>query len=172
MPGWIRLDRSIQDNWLWKEDEPFDKRSAWIDLLMLANFEDKKIPYKGAVITCKRGDVNLSISALAKRWHWSRDKVRNYLRILESDGMVTTKTTTHRTTVTLVNYGFFQDSVTTNKATNKAISRQQADTTNNNNNINNKTNISAFPKSSKFGDFANKQGYDMNKIEGMLLNDN
>lgn len=165
--GWIRLHRSIQEHWLWK-DEPFSKGQAWIDLLMLANYEDKKAPYKGEVITCKRGDVNLSISALAKRWGWSRDKVRNFLKVLESDGMVTTKATTHRTTVTIEKYGFFQDLVTTNKATNFATDRQQADTTNKDNKLNKINNIKPIRKNS-FNQFENRQEYDFSALEEALL---
>lgn len=115
--GWIKLSRQLQDHWLWKEAEPFDKRSAWLDLLMLANWEDKKTAYKGEVITCKRGDVNVSYTALGKRWHWNRKKVARFIALLESDEMVTTKVTTHRTTVTIVKYGFFQDCCPTNGTT-------------------------------------------------------
>lgn len=166
MPGWIRLERSINEHWIWQDAEYL---RAWLDLLILANYEDKKIPYKGKVITCKRGDVNLSISALASRWGWSRRKAKRFLDLLECDGMVTTKSTTHRTTVTIVKYGFFQDSGTTKGTTKGTTSAQQAPTTNNNNKCNNKTNISAFPKSSKFGDFANKQEYDIADIERKIL---
>lgn len=77
--GWIKLDRAIQDNWLW-EDKPFDKGKAWIDLLMLANWKDNKIPFKGEIVTCKRGDVNISITALAERWGWSRNNESNTAR--------------------------------------------------------------------------------------------
>lgn len=117
--GWISLHRSIQSHWLWK-DVPYDKLKAWLDLLMLANFEDKKTTYKGEIITLKRGDVNLSIAYLADRWRWDRKTVRNFLRLLEKDGMVITKTTTHGTTITIVNYDFFQD-VGTTKRTAKRI---------------------------------------------------
>ena len=142
--GWISLNRQIQEHWLWK-DKPYDKARAWIDLLLLANYEDKRMPYKGEVITCKRGDVNLSYSFLAKRWGWSRKKVLSFIKLLENDEMVTTKATTHRTTITIVNYGFFQDKGTT-KGTTKCTARvtteeQQAHTTNKDNkdnNINNK----------------------------------
>lgn len=127
--GYIKLYRSIQDHWLWK-DEPYDKARAWIDLLMLANWEDKKISYKGEIITCKRGDVNLSFLYLAERWNWSTWKVRNFINLLESDGMVTTNRTTHRTTITLVNYDNFQVSPTTDCTTNHTTSQQQATTTN------------------------------------------
>lgn len=142
--GWISLNRQIQEHWLWK-DKPYDKARAWIDLLLLANYEDKKMPYKGEVITCKRGDVNLSYLFLAKRWGWSRKKVMSFIKLLENDEMVTTKATTHRTTITIVNYGIFQDTGTT-KGTTKHAARvateeQQAHTTNKDNkdnNINNK----------------------------------
>lgn len=130
--GWIKLNRSIQDHWLWK-DEPYDKARAWIDLIMLANWEDKKTVYKDEVVTCKRGDVNLSIATLGKRWKWDRKKVRRFLHVLESDGMITVNATTHRTTVTIVNYGVYQDIGTTNGTvdgtTDGTTSAQQVPTT-------------------------------------------
>lgn len=39
MAGWISLYRSIQEHWLWKDAEML---RAWLDLLLLANYEDKK----------------------------------------------------------------------------------------------------------------------------------
>lgn len=130
--GWIKLHRSIQEHWLWK-DEPYDKARAWIDLIMLANWEDKKTAYKGEIITCKRGDVNLSLLFLANRWKWSTWKVRNFIDLLEKDGMVTTHRTTHRTTITIVNYVLFQNLPTTecitDSVTDQTTSHQQATTT-------------------------------------------
>lgn len=120
--GWIALDRKLLDHYLW-ECKPFSKGQAWVDLLLLANHKDHKTPYKGKVITCRRGEVNRSITWLASRWGWSRSKVRDYLRLLESDKMVALKTTVHRTTVTIENYAFYQTLPTVNQPTN----RQQAD---------------------------------------------
>lgn len=134
--GWIKLHRDIQDHWLWK-DEPYDKARAWIDLIMLANWEDKKTAFKGEIVTCKRGDVNLSFLHLADRWKWSTWKVRNFIELLEKDGMVTTSRTTHRTTITIVNYEVYQNVPTTDCTTNlladhttdHTTSQQQATTT-------------------------------------------
>jgi len=123
--GWIKLNRSIQDHWLWKH-EPYDKARAWIDLLMLANYEDKKVLYKGEIILCKKGDVNLSINYLAKRWKWDRKTVRKFIDALEKDEMVTSSVTKHRTTITIVNYGIYQDLGTT-KGTTKRTSKSQQD---------------------------------------------
>ena len=112
--GYFKVDRQIFDHWLW-EDQPFSRGQAWIDLIGLANYEDGKTPYKGKVISCKRGTVYRSISYLATRWGWSREKTRNFLKLLESDNMVTIKATTNRTTITIVNYGKFQDQPTTKR---------------------------------------------------------
>ena len=117
-PGWVPVSRELQDHWMW-DDKPFAHGQAWIDLIMLANYEDTKMPYKGEIITCERGTVNLSISYLANRWGWSRDKTRRFLKLLESDGMVTVTATTHRTTITLENYSIYNDV--------PATKRQQAD---------------------------------------------
>ena len=117
-PGWVPVSRELQDHWMW-DDKPFAQGQAWIDLIMLANYEDTKMPYKGEIITCERGTVNLSISYLANRWGWSRDKTRRFLKLLESDGMVTVTATTHRTTITLENYSIYNDV--------PATKRQQAD---------------------------------------------
>ena len=46
--GWIKLHRSIQDSWLWKK-YPFSEGQAWIDLLMLANYEDEKTACEGVL---------------------------------------------------------------------------------------------------------------------------
>lgn len=112
--GWIKIDRGIIKHWLWDDAS---KLKAWIDLIMLANYEDKKTTYKGDIITCKRGDVNLSILNLSKRWGWSRNKTRVFLHTLEKDNMIVIKATTHRTTITIVNYGKYQDKGTTKSTT-------------------------------------------------------
>lgn len=145
--GWVKIYRSLQEHWLW-QDKPFSKGQAWIDLLMLANYEDKKIPYKGDVVTCERGTVNLSMLVLADRWGWSRHKTRDFLKLLEADGMVTVKATTHRATITIENYTIYNDLPTTNDTTEgqQADSKgtaegQQADTTKNVKNDKNVKNV-------------------------------
>lgn len=125
--GWIALHRQIQEHWLWSLTEPFDKRSAWIDLLLLANHESSKGIYKGKVVTYERGTVNRSISWLAARWGWGREKTRNYLNALESDNMLTIKRMGNRTVLTLVNYSNFQNMPTVNRAINRQSTEQRTD---------------------------------------------
>lgn len=104
-------------HWLW-EDKPFSKGQAWIDLLMLANYSEKKKPKNGEIITYKRGNVNLSMTQLAERWGWDRRTVKRFLDLLSNDGMVSLECTTHGTTVTIVNYEVFNNPCTTNGTTN------------------------------------------------------
>lgn len=117
MIGYIKLYRQIQDCWLWNDGEKFDKRSAWIDLLLLANHEDKKVFFEGKLIVVKRGQFITSIQKLGERWKWDRKKVMKFLDVLESDSMLSQKRTTHGTTITIVNWDNFQVEGTTKRTT-------------------------------------------------------
>lgn len=166
--GWIKIDRQIFDSWLWKQKKPFDQRSAWIDLLLLANYEDTKKIYKGKVILCKRGDVNLSYTFLAERWGWSRGKVVRFLELLKSDGMLTEKRTENGTAITVINYGKFQDVRTENGQqtdSKRTEDGRQADTTKN---IKNIKNIKKYMPTSKFSEFETHE-YDFEELEKDLL---
>jgi hypothetical protein len=114
MAGWFKVQRDIQDHWIWKSKEPFDKRSAWVDLIMLANFKEFKTMYKGKIVCRKRGEVNTSVVYLAKRWRWDRRKVNRFLMALAADNMLSLNSTSDGTTITIENYAKYQDVGTTN----------------------------------------------------------
>lgn len=118
--GFIALFRSIQENELWEMDEPFDRRSAFVDLIMMANFEEKTFVLHGSTkTTIKRGQLHTSIGKLAKRWKWSENKVRRFLALLKELDMVHSNGTPYGTTLTLVNYGKYQLSQRTYGSTNE-----------------------------------------------------
>ena len=48
MTGWVKIHRKIISNPLWSS-EPFDKARAWIDLIILANYEAGFIMVRGIV---------------------------------------------------------------------------------------------------------------------------
>lgn len=104
--GWIKVHRSIRDNWIWQDAEFL---RAWLDLLMMANWRDNKRLYKGNLITQKRGEIITTIRSLAERWGWSIGKVSRFLDMLETDHMLTQKRNTNGTTLTVENYAFYQD---------------------------------------------------------------
>ena len=106
--GWIKIHRKLQDCWIWQIDKPFDERSAWIDLLMSANHDEVKIPFNGELVLVERGQFITSIRKLSVKWKWNKDKVLKFLRLLESDGMITRNSDKYRTLVTIENYSIYQ----------------------------------------------------------------
>lgn len=106
--GYIRLYRSLYDNFLWKDKEVFDRRSAWIDLLFMANWQPTERLVNGVLIKLKRGELFASVRFLATRWGWSINKVRRFLTLLETQGMVTQKRNTKGTVIRIEKYDYFQ----------------------------------------------------------------
>lgn len=109
MDGWISLYRQIKESWIWKDKEPFDKRSAWIDLLLTVNYKDKKIPFENGFIEIEKGQTLTSIKQLAEKWKWSRHKVSDFLDRLEQDTMIVQVRDTRKTLISIVNYSKYQD---------------------------------------------------------------
>lgn len=119
--GWISLHRKITDNPMWVSKEPFDRRSAWIDLLLIVNHEERVIQLRnGEYVTVGVGQCFTSLDHLAKRWNWSRNRVDRYLKQLSGQGMCTRSGTPSGTLLTIVNYSFYQFGRDTNGATNGA----------------------------------------------------
>ncbi len=108
MSGWICLHRDIQNHWIW-DFKHADKTMAWIDMLMLANHEKKKFLLNGVLVECDRGELAYSQLTLAERWHWSRNKVRGFMELLKSDGMIVQRSNTVTTVITICNYSQYQD---------------------------------------------------------------
>lgn len=107
--GWIYIHRKLQENPIWASNQPFDMRSAWIDLLMLANHTDVETVFDYKPFVVKRGQHLTSVRKLSERWSWSKDRVLKYLRTLESLGMIHKESNNQRTLLTIVNYGVYQD---------------------------------------------------------------
>lgn len=116
--GWIKLYRQIQKNPIWLSSEPFSRRDAWIDLLLLANHEERVIIVNGKKKVIGAGQHWTSYRVLADRWHWSYEKVRRYFALLDELGMAHVTVTPNGSLVTLVNYSFFQSGRVTSCDTN------------------------------------------------------
>lgn len=108
MKGWISIYRQIQDNWIWESKEPFDKRSAWIDLLLMVNHDKQKIKFDNELIEVEKGQTITSIKHLAEKWKWSRHKVSDFLNLLEQDTMLVQVRDNKKTLISIENYEKFQ----------------------------------------------------------------
>ncbi|HFQ3078776.1 TPA: DnaD domain protein [Staphylococcus aureus] len=173
MTGWISIDRSIQNHWLFKEKRTFSKFEAWIYLLMEANHSKAKVPIGNQIVTVERGQRLRSILTLSDLFNWSRFKVKTFLDLLESDGMLEVKTTSKYTLITIVNYDFYQSEQGRNQHQNdiKPTSKQhqsninptskqhQTNTNNNDNKDNNEKNVNNEKKKTTAFDFFQDNGF-------------
>lgn len=87
--GWVKTERALLDTAIWNNGEPYDERSAYIDIQLRANYEEKVFrPKKSTkVIIIKPGELFTSIGMLSERWKWSENKVRRYLKMLKKIGL-------------------------------------------------------------------------------------
>lgn len=129
--GWIKLHRKLQECWIWCIEEPFDQRSAWVDLILSANHSDKKMLFNGSLITISRGQIMTSIRKLSDKWKWSTNKVYRFLKLLESDNMIHRESTKEKTLLTLINYEVYQVQENTNGNTEEHTLEYREDTPSN-----------------------------------------
>lgn len=105
--NWIKLNRKIWDNFIWSFEKP-KYALAWIDILLLANYKDKKIMFDGRIEVIPRGSFITSMVKLADRWEVNRETVKRYLDLLQNEGMITYTSSNRRTLINVVNYEVFQ----------------------------------------------------------------
>lgn len=114
--GFIKLDRSIFEHWIFQDAEKF---RAFVDLIQLARWKDEKLLIGNELVTIPRGSYYTSELKLAERWGWSRNKTRDYLKLLEAEQMIIKKGTTKGTMLTIENYRVYQDEGTTKSTSNQ-----------------------------------------------------
>ena len=105
--GWIKIHRELGKHWLAQDME---KLGRWIDLLLLANFEDGKVLVGDTLVPIKRGQMVMSFSFLAKRWNCSKSTASKFIELLESDEMVERYTERKATILTICKYDSYQQS--------------------------------------------------------------
>lgn len=121
--GWVKLHRSITENWLWTR-KPFSEGQAWVDLLLMANHAEKKVRIGSELITLAPGTVMTSTRQLMERWGWGNTKVQNFIKALENDNMVSKRTSQKQTALIIENYTIYQEV----QDTDKTLTRHSQDT--------------------------------------------
>jgi len=175
--GYIKLWRRLQDSSLWNR-ERFTRGQAWVDLIMLANHKDGHIRKRGIKIPILRGEIGWSERELAKRWKWSRGKVRRFMIELcqKNDQYLVPQTVPQKKNVTskylIKNYGLYQQNGTTNDTTNgPQTDRKRYQNKNDKNEKNKRSSRGAtlipndFAINPKMADWFNKQEFKNIKIE-------
>ncbi len=108
MEGWIKLHRKISENIFWT-CEPFTRGQAWVDLLLLASYQDSFFYVRGIKVDVKKGQLAWSESKLSERWGWSRTKLRKFLNDLEKEQQIIQQKDNVIQVITVVNYDEYQE---------------------------------------------------------------
>lgn len=104
--GFIQLSRDVLELPFWVSPEPYSRRDAYVSLYFMAHYQDQDLMLKnGRFIHIKRGQVFTTLKTLCTTWHWSKDKVRYYLKTLDLLGLAHTVYNANGTTITLEKYG-------------------------------------------------------------------
>lgn len=103
--GWISIHRQLKSHWLWRDAV---KLQWWLDILLSVNTHPVKVNLGNDIIECNRGQTIKSLQTWAQEWKTSKDKVRNFFKLLEKDGMVTLENIVISTRLTVCNYDSYQ----------------------------------------------------------------
>ena len=106
MGGWIKIHRDIATHWIFQDECKF---KWWIDLLLMASYEDNKQLIGDRLIEVKRGQMIVSLSFLSKRWGKAKGTVLKFLELLESDHMIDRHTDRKVTILTICKYESYQE---------------------------------------------------------------
>lgn len=109
--GWIKISRDLPNHWLWQDAE---RLKWWLDLLFMAQWEDRQWLHDSHVFTLKRGQMVASIPSLVERWGRSKPTVIAFLKLLEKEQMIERKVLYRQTPIlTICNYESYQALVDT-----------------------------------------------------------
>jgi hypothetical protein len=128
--GWVKIYRQITENELWFS-EPFTRGQAWIDLLILTNHKESVVFKRGIKVTIHRGEIGWSQDKLAKRWQWSRGKVKRFLNYLETIQQIKQQKSFTLSKIKIVNYEKYQE--VAQQTDGRRTADSTADSTNNKN---------------------------------------
>ncbi len=122
--GWIKLHRKIFNNPILTRSRTFSDMEAWIWILTNVNHDKAQVLIGADVIQCERGEMITSQKKLCIIFRWGNSKLRNFLKRLHKCKMISFKTNTKLTCITVIKYDTYQSNQTTNKS---VLNRKQID---------------------------------------------
>lgn len=87
MAGFVAIDRSIRDTWIWNSDDSNDYK--WFcDLYMSAAYQTRQYKVGKRIVTLYKRQLLASINSLARRWKTNKKRVRRYIHQLIETGFI------------------------------------------------------------------------------------
>ena len=106
--NYFAISRKLLKSDRWLHSGKFTKGQAWVDLIGNARWKTGYTDIGGRAFKLKRGQLCRSISGLATRWRWSRDRVRRFLNTLETRQEIIHQNIFLTTLITITNYDAYQ----------------------------------------------------------------
>lgn len=106
--GVFAVDRGIWDHDVFQDSAPLSRREAWLWLLSEAAWRPHRRRISGRVIAVMRGEVAASLRFIASKWRWSEPRVRRFLTLLKSEGMIGAQTDAGLSIITISKYDEYQ----------------------------------------------------------------
>lgn len=113
--GWIKLHRKFIYHWLYSDNRPFTKREAWYDILLMVNHAEEKVNFGNYLLICEPGESLKSLDTWARRWHWTKSKVKRFFELLQKDNMICIKNEQITTRITVINWMSYQGNCNANE---------------------------------------------------------
>lgn len=107
MNGWIRLDRKIQDSFMWDDPESL---KLWLYLLMGAAIEDKTVSFNGKPLNLKRGQIVFGLNSASTRLGISVRRLRTTIKRFENCHQIDKQNFNKYSIISITNYCQYQDS--------------------------------------------------------------
>lgn len=142
MEGYIKIFRDIREHWIWEDPV---KLRCWLDMLLTVNSKPGKVNVGMNLYECGRGQAIRSLSTWAAQWGVNKDTARNFLKLLEKDGMISIdalstphtdlhgskfKNTRSVTRITICNYESYQTNLHDSLHEHQPITDQKTDSNN------------------------------------------
>lgn len=108
MSGTVNISRTIWKDTAFKQ-EPFTEREAWMWLVMEASWKGRTKRFDPFVVDLVRGQLVSSVRFMAEAWSWTPAKVQRYLNRVEKRKMISRKTDTGVTVITIGKYDEYQN---------------------------------------------------------------
>lgn len=159
MPGYIKVYRNLQDNWIWQE-KPYSKGQAWVDMIFRCNHRCIRMGPQYQSVLVKRGSFLLSNVKLAEAWGWDEKTVRRFISNLVKLYMIKYNPFSKFSIYEIVKYAEYQsqegEGIQSKRAEQKpSRSRSEAEQKPTNKNVNNDKNNKKIIYTPEFEKFFN-----------------
>lgn len=105
MSGFVLIHRRVYDNPVFAD---FAESSAFVWMIIQAQWRTKKVRYKDRIIELERGQLALSTRDLARKMGWSQSRAQRFTSRLTDAAMIGSHSGSGVNVITICNYNKYQ----------------------------------------------------------------